>query len=171
MKKYLLIVMLSAGVTGMFAFRSENVAVFQDNPDMMFVRNAAEGGMLEVRLGELAVKNGTTQKVKDYGNTMITDHTKVNEELMALVKKKKMQIPKKLSAAKQQKVDSLAAMQGEQFDMLYMNMMIASHEETIALFEKEGTGGNDAELKNWADSKLPALKHHLEMAQMLSNKN
>jgi putative membrane protein len=51
--------------------------------------------------------------------------------------------------------------------MLYMNMMIASHEQTIGLFQGQSNKGKDPALKKWADSKVPALKHHLEMAKGL----
>lgn len=143
------------------------VAGEQQQQDQQFVTEAAEGGMLEVKLGELAFSKGVSQEVKNFGKTMVTDHTKVNDELKAVAEKKQLKIPASLSAKKQQKYDSLAAMQGEQFDMLYMNMMIASHEQTIGLFQTESNKGQDADLKKWADSKIPALKHHLEMAKKL----
>ncbi|KQS30942.1 DUF4142 domain-containing protein [Dyadobacter sp. Leaf189] len=138
-----------------------------DSPDQQFVLKAAEGGMLEVQLGNLAAKNGVSPKVKEYGKMMVKDHTKVNDELKALAKKKQIQIPAGLGKAAKQQYDSLAAMKGEPFDMLYMNMMIASHEQTIGLFQTESNKGQDNELKSWADAKIPALKHHLEMAEEL----
>ncbi|SDE45046.1 putative membrane protein [Dyadobacter soli] len=137
------------------------------SPDQQFVMEAAEGGMLEVKLGELASQKGVSNEVKSFGKTMVADHTKVNDELKALAQKKQITIPTAIGAKKQQKYDSLAALNGEQFDMLYMNMMIASHEQTIGLFQTESNKGEDAELKKWADSKVPALKHHLEMAKKL----
>ena len=141
---------------------------FQGNsPDEQFVLAAADGGMLEVKLGELASKQATSAKCKDFGKKMIKDHTKVNDELKALAGKKQITIPARLTAAKQQQYDSLAALNGEKFDMLYMNMMIASHEETIGLFQNEMNSGQDSDLKKWAGAKIPALKHHLEMAKGL----
>lgn len=137
------------------------------SPDQEFVVAAADGGMLEVKLGDLAAKRATMPKCKDFAVTMIKDHKKVNGELKSLAGKKQITIPETLSRAKQQVYDSLAATNGEQFDMLYMNIMIASHEETIGLFQTESSGGQDADLKKWADSKIPALKHHLEMAKTL----
>lgn len=135
--------------------------------DAQFVKAAADGGMLEVKLGELAVQRSKSDKFKTFGKAMIKDHTKANNELKALARKKQMEVPASLSKMKQQMYDSLAAVQGEQFDMLYMNMMIASHEETIGLFQTEANEGKDADLKKWADSKVPALKHHLRMAMGL----
>ena len=174
MKNYLLFALIMTGSVAVSSYSAKNMNdlnKIQADPDKEFVMAAAEGGMLEVKLGELAVKKGTSQKIKDYGNTMITDHAKANEELTALAKQKKIMLPKKISSAKQQKYDSLASEKGETFDMLYMNMMIASHEETVGVFEKETVAGKDAELKKWADAKVPALKHHLEMAKMLFDKN
>lgn len=139
----------------------------KDSPDKAFVLAAADGGMAEVKLGALAAKKASMPKFKEFGEMMIKDHTKVNGELKELAGKKQITIPTQLSAAKQQMYDSLAAQTGEKFDMLYMNMMIASHEETIGLFQTESNKGQDQDFKKWADAKIPALKHHLEMAKAL----
>lgn len=138
-----------------------------DSPDKQFILKAADGGMLEVKLGQLAGKQAVSEKCKTFAKTMVADHTKVNDELKALAAKKQVAIPSGLSKASQQKYDSLASVSGEPFDMLYMNMMIASHEETIGLFQTESNKGKDADFRKWADSKIPALKHHLEMAKGL----
>ena len=140
-------------------------------PDATFVQKAAEGGMLEVDLGKIALKKGESQEVKKYAKMMVDDHTKVNGELMGLAKKNKYTVPAQLGQTKKMMADSLISQTGNTFDMLYMNMMIASHEETIGLFQDESTGGQDADLKKWATAKIPALKHHLEMAKKLFTTN
>ncbi|QRR00637.1 DUF4142 domain-containing protein [Dyadobacter sandarakinus] len=158
--------LIAAGIS-IVTLASFSDALQTEAQDQQFVTQAAEGGLLEVKLGELAVKSGTSAQVKDFGKAMIRDHTKVNDELKALAKKKNLNVPASLSPMKQQKYDSLASQTGTQFDMLYMNMMIASHEQTIGLFQTESTKGQDADVKKWADGKIPALKHHLEMAKKL----
>lgn len=145
--------------------------------DRTFVTNAADGGMFEVKAGEMAVAKGDSASmgfmhgdsvnVKSFGRMMITDHTKVNEELKSLADKKGTSVPTAVSTAKQQKLDSLSAVNGAAFNALYAKMMVASHRETIQLFQSQGVSGNDTELKSWAADKVPALQHHLEMAQML----
>lgn len=164
--KLFLIVFTLLGTVLAFTDRFES-----DSPDKAFVLSAADGGMLEVKLGQLATKNATMAKCKEFGKMMVTDHTKVNDELKALAQKKDITIPTKLSTAKQQMYDSLAAMKGEKFDMVFMNMMIASHEEAIGLFQTESSKGQDPDLKKWADAKIPALKHHLEKAKTLFPEN
>ncbi len=58
------------------------------NPDQAFVTDVALGGMTEVKLGEIAQKNGTGKAVKDFGARMIADHGKANSELSDLAAKK-----------------------------------------------------------------------------------
>ncbi|MCE6992958.1 DUF4142 domain-containing protein [Dyadobacter sp. CY323] len=144
--------------------------------DRTFIMNAADGGMFEVKAGQLAVAKGDSMNhmihsdsmsVKSFGQMMITDHTKANEELMALASERQATMPTTLTAAKQQKIDSLSAVSGAAFNTMYTKMMVASHQETISLFQSESTGGDDNELKTWASSKLPTLQHHLEMAEMM----
>ncbi|MCE7042858.1 DUF4142 domain-containing protein [Dyadobacter sp. CY312] len=144
--------------------------------DRTFILNAADGGMFEVKAGELAVTKGDTARyvihasptsVRTYGQMMITDHTKANEELKTLADRKQVAIPATLSAAKQQKIDSLSSASGAAFNTMYTKMMVVSHQETIALFEAESSIGDDNEIKSFASGKLPTLKHHLDMAVMM----
>jgi putative membrane protein len=158
-------VILSVGCVLLTVFNLPGYS--QQSIDQRFASTAAEGGMLEVKLGELAMKNGSSKEVKDFGKGMVTDHSKVNNELKALAKTKKITIPAGLSKAKQQQYDSLASIKGDKFDMVYMNMMLLSHEQTINLFQTEANKGEDPEIKKWAEQKVPALKHHLQMANAL----
>ncbi|WP_353719030.1 DUF4142 domain-containing protein [Dyadobacter sp. 676] len=147
------------------------------NADKIFVTNAADGGMFEVKAGELAVAKGDSTSmgfmhgdslsVKSFGRMMVTDHSKVNEELKNLAERKGASVPGSLSAAKQQKLDSLSAANGAAFNAMYAKMMVSSHQETVQLFQTQAASGNDGELKSWAADKIPALQHHLEMSQML----
>jgi len=147
--------------------------------DKMFVTNAADGGMFEVKAGEMAVAKGDSTSmglmhgdslsVKSFGRMMITDHTKVNEELEDLATRKGASVPTSLTAPKQQKLDSLSAVSGEAFNQMYAKMMVSSHRETVTLFQAQSASGNDSELKSWASDKLPALQEHLQTAQMLAD--
>jgi len=146
--------------------------------DRTFAISAADGGMFEVKAGEMAVAKGDSSatgmvmgsdsmSIKSFGQMMITDHTKANNELKGIADPKDVDLPTTLSSAKQMKLDSLNAVSGAAFSTMYARMMVTSHQETIALFEKESSTGQDAELKSWATQKLPTLKHHLEMAEMM----
>jgi putative membrane protein len=133
---------------------------FSDND---FATQAAEGGMTEVKAGELAVKMGTAASVKSLGKMMVTDHTKANNELKTIAAKNNITLPTAIPADKQQKLDALATLKGADFDKAFVDMMEEGHTNTIALFMTEGTKGTNADLKAFATKTLPTLNHHMEM--------
>src|SRR4028119_935998 len=75
--------------------------------DQKFAMNAAEGSMLEIQAGQLAVKNASSQAVKDFGQRMVTDHTKASQQLTQIASQKAMTLPKELSADHRQHRDQL----------------------------------------------------------------
>lgn len=145
-----------------------NEAKFDDSKiekDTEFAVAAADGGMLEVELGKLAQTNGSSAEVKSFAQMMIDDHSKANEELMALAQQKNITLPTSLSEDKQKKYDDLAKKTGKDFDDAYTDFMVKDHKDDIDSFKKEADKGNDADLKAWAAGKVSVLEHHLEMAQ------
>ena len=133
---------------------------FSDND---FATQAAEGGMTEVKAGELAAKQGTAAAVKNLGKMMVTDHTKANNELKTIAAKNNMVLPTAIPADKQQKLDALAALKGADFDKAFVDMMEEGHTNTITLFMTEAAKGTNADLKAFAGKTLPVLNHHMEM--------
>ncbi|MEO5978298.1 MAG: DUF4142 domain-containing protein [Chryseolinea sp.] len=133
--------------------------------DTDFAIKAADGSLLEVKLGELAQTNGTSEEVKKFGQQMIKDHTQAGTELKELAASKIISIPSTLSEESQNKYDDFAKMKGTDFDKDYSKFMVKDHKEDIEVFEKEASKGNDVELKSWAADKVPTLKHHLMMAE------
>jgi putative membrane protein len=125
----------------------------------------ADAGMLEEKLGHLAMKNGSNAKIKELGKHMVDDHSKANAELKALAAKRNITLPTQLSDKSQKDYDALAKKTGAEFDKDYAKAMVKDHKMVIEAFEKEAEKGNDAELKAWAASKLATLKHHLQMSE------
>jgi len=59
---------------------------------------------------------------------------------------------------------------GKDFSSEFNSMQASAHKDAVSLFERYAKGGDNPDLKDWAGKTLPALKHHLEMAQDLSKK-
>ncbi len=135
--------------------------------DEKFVEKAALGGMAEVAAGEVAKTKGSSDAVKQFGAQMVTDHSKANDELKAIVSNKGMSAPTELDNAHKKAVAKLEGKSGKDFDKAYKSQMVSDHKATISLFEKEAKSGKDPELKAFASKTLPDLKHHLEMAQAM----
>lgn len=137
--------------------------------DGEFAVKAADGGMMEVQLGEYAQKNAASPQVKEFGALMVKDHTTGNEALKALAKQKNITLPTSLSNDKQKKVGDLTKLKGAEFDKEYMSFMVKDHKEDIEEFSEQAKDGKDAELKQWASEKVPVLQHHLREAEKLDS--
>jgi putative membrane protein len=147
-----------------------NVAFAASKGDGDFVTKAAQGGMEEVALGRMASNQAASADVKQFGQRMMTDHAKANEELKAVAEKSGTAMPQDLSKKQQADEARLAKLNGAAFDKAYMTMMVSDHEEDIAEFEKEATSGKDVDVKAFAAKTLPTLKEHLSMAREAQSK-
>lgn len=137
-------------------------------PDSTFVLKAAMGGMMEVEAGKIAQQNAQSDRVKAFGSMMVNDHTNANNELMSLASSRGLTLPTSLPADMQKHLDGMKEMKGKAFDSHYISMMLNDHKKDVGEFEKESTGGDDAELKSWAAKTLPVLKTHLDSVQAIS---
>ncbi|HMG92592.1 MAG TPA: DUF4142 domain-containing protein [Chryseolinea sp.] len=138
--------------------------------DAEFVVDAADGGMLEVQLAELAMKTSTSDEVKNYAKMILTDHSAANKELKTIAEKKNITLPIALSDKNQKKLDDIADKTGEDFDKAYCKLMVDDHQEDIKEFKKQADDGNDPELKGWASEKVATLEHHLVTAEEMEKK-
>ena len=138
--------------------------------DRTFVMQAGQLGMMEVELGRLAVERGSSAGVKQYGQQMVEEHTRANQELMQLARQKKVELPTEMSTQNTATIDRLSGLSDRSFDTAYKQAMIDSHNQAIALFQAQSQQGQDPQLKAWATQKLPNLQAHLEMVdQMLAD--
>lgn len=136
--------------------------------DSSFVMEAAEGGMMEVQLGQVAQQQAANQRVKDFGNMMVTDHSQANDQLKGLAASHGITIPSSLPADKQKKVDDLKALNGAAFDKKYVSMMLDDHKKDVDEFKKQSNNANDPQLKQWAGNTLPVLQKHLDSIQAIN---
>lgn len=133
--------------------------------DRGFVQKAAQSGLAEVTLGRLAAERAADAQVKNFGNMMVSDHGKANEELSRLATAKGMTLPTRLDAAHQRDADRLSRQSGAAFDRAFMSHMVDAHKSAVADFEKASQTAQDAELKDFATRTLPTLQNHLQLAQ------
>lgn len=133
-----------------------------------FVSQAAVSDMFEIQSSELALQRADAA-TKDFATEMIAAHTKTTAELKGLISSANLQVtpPAALDAAHKETLDGLGKLQGAEFSKQYREDQIEAHEDAVSLFERYAGGGENPALKEWAGRTLPALKHHLEMAQKL----
>ena len=131
--------------------------------DADFYRQAMEGNQKEVALGNLAQAQAQDQAVKDYAAMMVTDHTAMNQQVAAAAGMADAAMP----AAEPSATADLEGKTGADFDRAYMDMMVADHEKTVAMFEDAAQNAATEEARTLAASALPKLREHLERAREL----
>jgi putative membrane protein len=136
--------------------------------DQTFVNKAAMGGMAEVATGQIAAQQGATDGVKQFGQMMVTDHTKANDQLKQIASTKGITIPDSDPKADKETA-KLSKASGTDFDDKYIKTEIKDHKATVKLFQKEADSGKDPDLKKFASDTLPTLQMHLASVEKLAS--
>jgi putative membrane protein len=140
------------------------------NADKDFLKKAAIGGIAEVHMGKLAVQKATRADVRKFGQRMVDDHTKANDQLKALAARKGFTPPGDLDEEHQKMLDEMSKMSGKAFDEHYVKMMIEDHDEDVAEFKTKSTKADDAEVKAFASKTLPTLEAHQKAIKAIDAK-
>jgi putative membrane protein len=136
-----------------------------------FAVAAANGGMMEVELGKLAQEKAINKQVKDFGEMMVKDHTKANDELKSIAAQKNITLPASVSDDSQKKIADLNKKSGKDFDKDYINMMVKDHKDDIDDFEKAAKDSTYPEIQSFAVKTLPTLYKHLGAAKAIQKSN
>ena len=153
---------------GGLAFVLIATSALADSPDSSFFKDAAEGGMSEVELGQLAQQKASSSAVKEFGAMMVKDHTAANEKLKALAASEQVSLPDSPSVMQKASKAKLDLLSGDTFDKSYIKGMIEDHKTDIKAFQKEATEGKDPQAKAFATSTLPTLRMHLQKIQTIA---
>jgi putative membrane protein len=157
-----------AAVTGLLlsaAFGATRAAAQQVSlaSDSIFIQRASSVGLLQVKLGKLAQKKGSSTAVVEFGKRMVTDYSKANEELAAAAKQAAFPGPV-LMREHQQIFNRINETRGSSFDKTYMSEMVKQHSDVVRLFQQESESGRVQSLKQLASRMLPALQQRLALA-------
>lgn len=156
----------TSGTTSTASTTSSSV----DPADQDFMTKVAQGSMAEASLGQMASSKATNPDVKTFADRMVTDHTKLNDELKQLAQTKGVTLPADVDQASKDAADKLSKESGKEFDKSYIGAMVTGHEKVVAAFEKEAKDGKDPDLKTWVTNSLPTIKDHLKMAKETKSK-
>jgi len=121
--------------------------------------------MEEVQLGQLAAQKASDPDVKNFGQRMVDDHSKANDQLKQVASQKGITVPSSLPPSKQKDVDHMSKLSGAAFDKAYMSMMVKDHKKDVSDFQKASKSAKDSDVKSFASTTLPTLQDHLKMAE------
>jgi putative membrane protein len=138
--------------------------------DTTFAIAAARGGIAEVETGKLAADKASSPDVKAFGQQMVDDHGKANEQLKSVAEKENLTLPTSMNAKQQAMYDMLKTKTGADFDKAYVSAMVKDHTEDVKEFKKEADRGKDEQIKGFASETLPVIQGHLEKIKAIQSK-
>jgi putative membrane protein len=141
----------------------ENNRAMNQTSDKKFAMDAAVGGMAEVELGKLAAEKASNPDVKQFGQRMVDDHGKANDELKTVASKETIDLPASLDAKHQATVDKLSKLSAADFDKAYVKEMVKDHDTDVKEFQKEAQNGQNTSVRDFASQTLPTLQEHQKM--------
>jgi putative membrane protein len=136
--------------------------------DKLFLRTAIEGGLLQIKLGQLAAQKGSTADVKELGQKMATDHAEINADLGTIADTDGVMAPKKVSKDGQAAFEKLNALSGTSFDTAYITLMVNDHHQDLRDFRQEFISATDPTLKDAVLKSAKVIREHMTMIDKMA---
>jgi putative membrane protein len=135
--------------------------------DLPFLREAASANLMEIQLGQLAQSRASNSAVKEFGQRMVTDHTRLEQQLSSTVTRNAIELNAQINSDHQAKVTRLQSLSGTEFDQAYMSMMIQDHQTDAAKFDQQSLTADSPQIRALAANAVPILQQHLTLAQQV----
>jgi putative membrane protein len=132
--------------------------------DMPFIRQAGSSNQMEIRLGQVAQSRGSNSAVKQFGQRMVDDHTRLQNQLTAVVTNTGVSYTPTMDSRHQQLASRLERLSGADFDRAYMQAMIQTHQDAVNQFQAQSQSARSTQVRNLASGSLPLLQQHLSLA-------
>ena len=132
--------------------------------DKEFLKNAGELGMTEVMLGKLAVERATSAELKTLGARLVADHTKSNEELVALAVKKGVEMDLESTPAQKKMLANFKDKSGAEFDKELIEHVRKDHDKGLHTFTDAAKDSKDPDIKAFALKNVAVMQEHHMMA-------
>jgi putative membrane protein len=134
-----------------------------------FLTEVAAHNMAEIQTGKIAESKATNPEVKKFGERMVQDHSKANEELKQVAQSKGIQLPSDADRGHKREADRLQKLSGADFDKKYIGAMVKDHEQDVKEFRKMAKNAKDPEVRAFAEKTLPVLEEHLNLARQAAD--
>ena len=146
----------------------------QNINDAQIASIVVTANQVDVDAGKLAASTTKNPEVKKFAQLMVTDHTGVNEQAVALVTRLKVtpednDTSRSLKAGGEKNLASLKTLRGAAFDKAYVDHEVAYHQAVLdAVDNTLIPNAKNAELKALLVKVRPAFVAHLEHAKHIA---
>jgi putative membrane protein len=143
--------------------------------DPQIAHIAYTAGQLDIEAAKQALKKSKNKEVRAFANDMVRDHTAVNKQAVALVKKLKVtpennDTSRALTKQADAKREELAKLKGRAFDKAYVDNEVAYHKTVNNALESTLIpSANNAELKSLLETGLKIFQGHEQHAEHVAS--
>jgi putative membrane protein len=159
-------------MAGLIAFAATAAFAQSEAPsDAQIAGIVVAANTVDINAGKLAEKMSKNKEVKQFARQMVTDHTGVNKQATALVKKLKVtpqnsDTSRSLKEGGDANISKLKGLKGMEFDKAYVDNEVVYHQAVIDALDKTLIpGARNPELKDTLVKVRPAFVAHLEHAK------
>lgn len=134
-----------------------------------FLTSAAHANAAELDASRLLLERSDDVDLKNFAQLLVREHGESQRQLKQLAATKRVNLPQGASPEDEKALDELRARSGEALNREYLQRFgVQSHRQSLALFERAANQARDPDVKRFAESMLPTLRRHLEMAERLA---
>jgi len=179
MKSVLKLVM--AGAFILLCFKSEwNSSVFYTNvygikqndfEDIYrLLATEADECRKNIELGKLGSERSDKKRIKEFGQQMVRDYSRLLQKIEMMAVKKEMKLPEVLSYDKFKTLNKLRKRQGNSFDRMFVRAASSSFSDNIAML-KNIYPFDDHELQSLINENIEITQAHLEALKKVRKRN
>ena len=140
--------------------------------DRNILEEMAHANLAEIAMGKLALEKSQDDKVKQYAQKMVDDHTTALKEVQKVAEAKGVKLPDQPDAKHRTMAKGLEKLSAEEFDKKYMAQGgLADHKKTHKQLESAQKNAKDPDVKALATKMLPTVEQHLQTAQSMTGSN
>ncbi|MGW1077888.1 DUF4142 domain-containing protein [Streptomyces sp. NPDC002537] len=134
--------------------------------DETFLTTFHQGGMAEIAAGKDAARHAVVRCTKDAAAVLVTDHTKLDEQLKALAKRLNVTLPGSITPEQQQEMKDIMQRAGTRnYDKMWLKAQETAHVAVLKLMDDEISGGKDRDVQAEARKARPYIARHLDIVR------
>jgi putative membrane protein len=130
-----------------------------------FVNQAANSGMFEIQSSEMALDKSRDDRIREFAQHMVRDHTQASEKLKAAAGS--IPGPTALDPEHAKMLQQLQQAAGNDFTRTFVQMQFEGHQKAVSLFVGYAQNGDNPQLKQFAQETAPTLRNHLQQVTQI----
>lgn len=133
-----------------------------------FVKAAAASDQFEILEGRVAAVEGRSPRVRAFAQQMIQEHSATTQALAQAASRSGLPPPPMaLSGDQAMLLSALQSLSGPEFDRTYLRHQVLGHQSALVVAQGYAAAGADAGVRQAAQSTVPIIQHHLDMARQM----